>query len=109
MAFFNTLYVGQIQFQDDCPVLNCRNGFGGADPALGLWGDGFVCPIPGRCQLQKPPPSCWNSSALASLGGCSSSWWKFATEGLCNQARSEQAVLIFAALASSRTKLLFPD
>lgn len=53
-------------------------------------------------------PVLWHPrGAVPPPGG--SSLRKFATEGLCNQARSEQAVLIWAALASSRTKPFFPD
>ena len=55
--FFNTLYVGQIQFKDDCPVLNCRHSFSRADPALGHGVLGFVSSVPDPCQLQKLPPS----------------------------------------------------
>lgn len=67
--------------------------------------------VAASCKSHLPPagiPVLWHPwGAVPPPGG--PSLRKFATEGLCNQARSEQAVLIFAALASSRTKLLFPD
>lgn len=69
MAFFNTLYVGQIQCQDDCPVLNCRNSFGGADPALGLWGDGFVCPHPWSLPAAKATSLLLEFQCSGILGG----------------------------------------
>lgn len=121
--FSPTLYVGQIQFKDDCPTLNRSNSFGRTDPASGHGLIAFVSPIPGPCitllQLRS-----WNSSALRSLGVCSSSDNTFregsATGGWCNQAGKKptgsvlhlkvvSAVQTSAPLTCARTRLVHPS
>lgn len=78
---------------------------------FGMMGLSVPSLVAARWKSHLPPagiPVLWHpSGAVPPPGG--PSLRKFATEGWWNQARSEQAVLSWAALASSRTKPLFLD